>query len=250
MGMFDYVKCEYPLPDGWKPSGLFQTKDLECALGTYTITKEGRIGGTNTDYYICYTGVVSIYDSNISASGAGYCLTDDNQKPWSREYKFTFVDGVVQNVTGGADENFYSDVTWLQDRGEFHRLTAEARQKAEAERYSKDHTRAMELAHLADLETDPDRKLRLYHDAAHLEAGLARRTHQEPSCSVLTRSAMSLYINAGSPYSALQELCCYIQMQKCCNDPPPPEIVREIAVLIRDIANNMEFKADHGQRFQ
>jgi len=247
--MFDYVKCEYPLPDGWKPSSPFQTKDLDCELAEYTIDYGGHLLSPGGEPW-AFTGVVSIYDSNISAYGAGYCLTDDKQKPWSREYKFTFVDGVVQNVTGGADENFYSDVTWLQDRGEFHRLTAEARQKAEAERYSKDHTRAMELAHLADLETDPDRKLRLYHDAAHLEAGLARRTHQEPSCSVLTRSAMSLYINAGSSYSALQELCCYIQMQKRCNDPPPPEIVREIAVLVRDIANNMEFKADHGQRFQ
>ena len=44
MGLFDDVVCEYPLPD-W-PVGetpLFQTKDLECEMRGYRITKEGRL---------------------------------------------------------------------------------------------------------------------------------------------------------------------------------------------------------------
>lgn len=44
MGMFDYVRCEYPLPDGAPVDG-YQTKDAECwpAMDSYTITAEGRL---------------------------------------------------------------------------------------------------------------------------------------------------------------------------------------------------------------
>lgn len=43
MGMFDWIKCEVPLPDGWDAPGGLQTKDLENMLTTHTITKEGRL---------------------------------------------------------------------------------------------------------------------------------------------------------------------------------------------------------------
>ena len=43
MGMFDYVKCEAPLPDGWQPNGLLQTKDFDCEMVTHVITAEGRL---------------------------------------------------------------------------------------------------------------------------------------------------------------------------------------------------------------
>jgi hypothetical protein len=42
MGMFDYVRCEVPLPDGWEPHDL-QTKDFDCELVTHVITKDGRL---------------------------------------------------------------------------------------------------------------------------------------------------------------------------------------------------------------
>lgn len=41
MGMFDEIKCEVPLPDGW--SGLMQTKDFECDMSLHTITADGRL---------------------------------------------------------------------------------------------------------------------------------------------------------------------------------------------------------------
>ncbi len=41
MGMFDYLRCGYSLPDPDYQDALFQTKDFDCALETYTITKEG-----------------------------------------------------------------------------------------------------------------------------------------------------------------------------------------------------------------
>jgi hypothetical protein len=42
MGMFDYIRCEVPLPDGWKPYDL-QTKDFDCQMVTHVITKDGRL---------------------------------------------------------------------------------------------------------------------------------------------------------------------------------------------------------------
>ena len=40
--MFDYVKCEVPLPDGWD-AGDLQTKHFGCDLDLYTITRDGRL---------------------------------------------------------------------------------------------------------------------------------------------------------------------------------------------------------------
>jgi hypothetical protein len=41
MGLFDYIVCEVPLPDGF--TGELQTKDLGCYLLTHIITKDGRL---------------------------------------------------------------------------------------------------------------------------------------------------------------------------------------------------------------
>lgn len=44
MGLFDYLRCEPNLPDGWRPAdGLFQTKDLGCGMETHRITADGRL---------------------------------------------------------------------------------------------------------------------------------------------------------------------------------------------------------------
>lgn len=42
MGMFDYIRCEMPLPDGWQPSEL-QSKDFDCEMVTHVISKDGRL---------------------------------------------------------------------------------------------------------------------------------------------------------------------------------------------------------------
>lgn len=42
MGLFDEIRCEYPLPGLPDPSGVqFQTKSFECLLDNYRITREG-----------------------------------------------------------------------------------------------------------------------------------------------------------------------------------------------------------------
>jgi hypothetical protein len=40
--MFDYVICEVPLPDGWKPDEL-QSKDFDCSMTNIRISAEGRL---------------------------------------------------------------------------------------------------------------------------------------------------------------------------------------------------------------
>lgn len=41
MGMFDYVQCEVPLPNGF--AGELQTKDFDCLLTTVLIRADGRL---------------------------------------------------------------------------------------------------------------------------------------------------------------------------------------------------------------
>jgi len=43
MGMFDSIRCEYSLPEPRHQDLEYQTKDLECLLARYTITRDGRL---------------------------------------------------------------------------------------------------------------------------------------------------------------------------------------------------------------
>jgi hypothetical protein len=44
VGMFDYLRCELPMPDGRKVSkDSFQTKSLWCGMDRFTITRQGRL---------------------------------------------------------------------------------------------------------------------------------------------------------------------------------------------------------------
>lgn len=54
MGMFDYVTCELPLPDGWGMEndvvGL-QSKDFDCEMTTILIRADGRLLIERFEYY-------------------------------------------------------------------------------------------------------------------------------------------------------------------------------------------------------
>lgn len=41
MGMFDYIRCEKPLPDGY--TGELQTKEFDCEMVTHVISSAGRM---------------------------------------------------------------------------------------------------------------------------------------------------------------------------------------------------------------
>lgn len=43
MGMFDYLKCEYPLPRPEMQDRSFQTKSFHNLMGLYWITAAGRL---------------------------------------------------------------------------------------------------------------------------------------------------------------------------------------------------------------
>lgn len=43
MGMFDYLTCELPMPDGQVVKEAFQTKSLWCSMDLFTITATGRL---------------------------------------------------------------------------------------------------------------------------------------------------------------------------------------------------------------
>ena len=43
MGMFDYLICEYELPEKIVQHEVFQTKDLDCDLDRYTIGVDGYL---------------------------------------------------------------------------------------------------------------------------------------------------------------------------------------------------------------
>ena len=43
MGLFDELKCEYPLPDAVVQEETFQTKSLNRTMDRYTISQEGRL---------------------------------------------------------------------------------------------------------------------------------------------------------------------------------------------------------------
>lgn len=55
MGLYDTVKCKYPLPMPDDPKGYagnedyFQTKDLDCALGYYEIREDGTLWAEHKD---------------------------------------------------------------------------------------------------------------------------------------------------------------------------------------------------------
>lgn len=50
MGMFDHLRCHYPLPLPGLEEALFQTKDLDCQLDTYEIRADGTLWGEDYEY--------------------------------------------------------------------------------------------------------------------------------------------------------------------------------------------------------
>ena len=86
MGVFDTIKCEYPLPHEEVQSLSFQTKSLNPSMDSYTITEEGRLiwhTPWKEDIDIFYHGNVKLYRT---LAGVWY------------EYLATFVEGQAQQI--------------------------------------------------------------------------------------------------------------------------------------------------------
>jgi len=101
MGMFDDITCEYALPGEPKPKDIiFQTKDFDCLLDHYMITKDGRLTKENSQ--VQFHGALRFYT-----------YTDDDM--WF-EYEANFADGrlieiqpisIYRNSAGGPLDVFF-----------------------------------------------------------------------------------------------------------------------------------------------
>lgn len=100
MGMFDEIRCHYPLedaPDFVKPGHAFQTKDLECQLLHYELSDSGALmyEGQPEEY----TGAIDFYSSNINGYSGGVVFTSDGRDAESVEYHAEFVKGKLQTIS-------------------------------------------------------------------------------------------------------------------------------------------------------
>lgn len=99
MGLFDYVRCEYPLP-GNPPMAptRFQTKDLACIMTCYTITNKGHlVNEDGLDDRTDFTGTIRLAWSNVVAVGPGV-YTADGEDAVSLEYQAVFVHGRLDEL--------------------------------------------------------------------------------------------------------------------------------------------------------
>jgi hypothetical protein len=94
MGLFDYILCDVPLPDGF--TGELQTKGLGCYLLTHVITKDGRLLLEQVDRidYELETRTTSRRDANFHGTLRFY---GGDTREW-HEYNATFVHGQLVSI--------------------------------------------------------------------------------------------------------------------------------------------------------
>jgi hypothetical protein len=104
MGMYDEIKCGYPLPTE-SPFESFQTKSLDCVMAAYEITADGRLlqtaemfGKLDKPEDVPFTGIIEFYNSNACASAFGHLFTSNGEDYESVEYEATFDKGVVTKI--------------------------------------------------------------------------------------------------------------------------------------------------------
>lgn len=99
MGMFDQIRCEYPLPGEQHPAfkgvNTYQTKDLDCVMDTFVLTASGAI---EPDPFKGRKGTINFYESNCIGSGPGGLYTKNGEDMVSVEYQAVFSGGQVQSI--------------------------------------------------------------------------------------------------------------------------------------------------------
>jgi hypothetical protein len=95
MGMFDTLKCEYPLPDKIVQGDSFQTKSLDCLLDNYTICKDGKLILHRQRHYEASVKKITIdFHGNLRFYTSQGSRETDNYE-WF-EYVARFTDGNLQ----------------------------------------------------------------------------------------------------------------------------------------------------------
>jgi hypothetical protein len=119
MGMFDYIKCEYPLP-GKAPYKEFQTKCLDCAMDSYLITSDGQLARRKYDHdkevletseFSDYTGTINFYISNITCYGNAI-HTANGEDAISVAYVATFLKGKLIEIKETEYEELPALAAW------------------------------------------------------------------------------------------------------------------------------------------
>lgn len=115
MGMYDYIKCEYPLPDAHMQDALFQTKDTEAMyLEHYTITRDGKLVHHGVAYGETPPEERPYYDPEIK----GFKSAVDE-----------FCGSISETPTGDieipyhGDVYFYTSVGWFADGTKTYRIS-------------------------------------------------------------------------------------------------------------------------------
>lgn len=114
MGLFDEVRCEYPLPNAAHQGLLFQTKDLDNILAEYRITRRGRLVRTKGGWFAETRRRLSCpihQDLRIYTS----VEVGSEEHEWV-EYVFRFTEGRVTRVRRSRDRHRFKVKTW--DPGE------------------------------------------------------------------------------------------------------------------------------------
>jgi len=144
MGVFDYLVCEHPLPDGFDPKGIeFQTKDTdEQWLTTYRLRADGVLldpEGAQVEHH----GTLEFYSGNVCAGGPDgkggrIFATEDDEPPWRAEYVALFDHGRLLKLEGHRE--FVDTAGWIPRVELFQRWEAEHNAKQERSVHSEDST--------------------------------------------------------------------------------------------------------------
>ncbi len=95
MGMFDDIRFDFRMPDGYEPRfGTYQSKDLECDGSTYVVeagrlVRTSHIDGDPAAGDVNFNGTLNIYTSTPAPGSA--------RRVW-HEYNLEFVDGALKVI--------------------------------------------------------------------------------------------------------------------------------------------------------
>jgi hypothetical protein len=110
MGLFDEVRCDYPLPSAAHQGLLFQTKDLDNILAEYRVTRRGRLVQTKGGWFAEARRRLSCpihQDLRIYTS----VEVGPEEHEWV-EYVFRFTEGRVARVRRSRDRHRFKVKTW------------------------------------------------------------------------------------------------------------------------------------------
>jgi hypothetical protein len=121
MGLFDYVRSEVPLPDGWQSSDL-QTKDFDMPyMEVYTIRADGRLIHSKPRYDITradelcgdidtnFHGILSF--GGLETIGHHPPREDGWRAPMYRSHRYEakFTDGQLVGITLESSDDIKSE---------------------------------------------------------------------------------------------------------------------------------------------